>query len=149
MPDDLVAVVGTRRTMKELVDGTIRVQIDIDPPHRAAFLKHFPEIDMAVVIAPMTPQAAVREMQPEVPKGGPLAQLAGRWCEDIGFRVWLADNFGNAIADADAAAEAVREICGVKSRAEIDHKFDAREMFEDVIRIPYSQHLKELAGEHA
>ena len=47
------AVAGTRRSMKELVDGTIRVQIDIDPPHRAAFLRLFPEIDMAVALAPL------------------------------------------------------------------------------------------------
>lgn len=47
------AVAGTRRAMKELVDGTIRVQIDIDPPHRAAFLRLFPEIDMAVALAPL------------------------------------------------------------------------------------------------
>lgn len=47
------AVAGTRRSMKELVDGTIRVQIDIDPPDRAAFLRLFPNIDMPVALAPL------------------------------------------------------------------------------------------------
>lgn len=45
---DALAVIGTRRTMKELVDGTIRVQIDIDPQYRTAFLEQFSEIDIAV-----------------------------------------------------------------------------------------------------
>lgn len=48
-------VSGTRRAMKELVDGTIRVQIDIDPQHRKDFLRLFGEIDMPVAIAPLAP----------------------------------------------------------------------------------------------
>ena len=48
-----VAISGTRRAMKELVDGTIRVQIDIDPPFRAAFLSMFPDIDMPIALAPL------------------------------------------------------------------------------------------------
>lgn len=39
--------------MKELVDGTIRVQIDIDPMYRELFFKLFGQIDMPVAIAPM------------------------------------------------------------------------------------------------
>lgn len=49
----ITAVSGTRRSMKELVDGTIRVQIDIDPPQRADFLRLFPSIDMPVALAPL------------------------------------------------------------------------------------------------
>lgn len=51
------AVVGTRRAMKELADGTIRVQVDIDPPHRKAFLELFSDIDMPVVMARFNPAA--------------------------------------------------------------------------------------------
>lgn len=47
------AVAGIRRTMKELVDGTIRVQVDIEPQYRDAFLKLFPQIDMPVALAPL------------------------------------------------------------------------------------------------
>lgn len=49
------AVAGVRRTMKELVDGTIRVQVDIDPKYRGEFLKLFPSIDMPVALAPLIP----------------------------------------------------------------------------------------------
>lgn len=47
------AVSGTRRSMKELVDGTIRVQIDIDPMYREVFFRLFGQIDMPVAIAPI------------------------------------------------------------------------------------------------
>ena len=47
------AVSGTRRAMKEMADGTLRVQIDIDPPQKKAFLELFPNIDMAVGLAPL------------------------------------------------------------------------------------------------
>lgn len=41
--------------MKELVDGTIRVQVDIDPKYRASFLELFPSIDMPIALAPLMP----------------------------------------------------------------------------------------------
>ncbi len=59
------AVSGTRRSMKELVDGTIRVQIDIDPPQRADFLRLFPSIDMPVALAPLVPEASIEKPSPE------------------------------------------------------------------------------------
>lgn len=39
--------------MKELVDGTVRVQIDIDPAFRDEFFKLFGKIDMPVALAPL------------------------------------------------------------------------------------------------
>ena len=55
---DITAVSGTRRAIKELVDGTIRVQVDIDPRFRRQFFDLFPDIDTAVALAPLSPQAA-------------------------------------------------------------------------------------------
>lgn len=49
------AISATRRGIRELADGTIRVQVDIDPPYRADFHKLFPEIGMPVAIAPLAP----------------------------------------------------------------------------------------------
>ena len=56
---DPVAVSGTRRAIKELVDGTIRVMVDIDPRFRKQFFELFPEIDAAVALAPLSPKAAI------------------------------------------------------------------------------------------
>jgi hypothetical protein len=47
------AISATRRSMKELVDGTLRVQLDIDPAYRDDFLRLFSKIDMPVAIAPL------------------------------------------------------------------------------------------------
>ncbi|HFD86880.1 MAG TPA: hypothetical protein ENJ35_04295 [Gammaproteobacteria bacterium] len=47
------AIAGTRKAFKELVDGTLRVQIDIEPRNKAQFHKLFPEIDMPIAIAPL------------------------------------------------------------------------------------------------
>ncbi len=44
------AISGTRRTVRELVDGTLRVVIDVEPMHKAQFLKLFPEVDMPVAM---------------------------------------------------------------------------------------------------
>lgn len=55
------AVAGTRRTMKELVDGTIRVQIDIDPKDAEMFRRLLPHVDMPVALAPLVPGYELRE----------------------------------------------------------------------------------------
>lgn len=47
------AISGTRRSMKELSDGTVRVQIDIDPQFRDQFFAAFGQIDMPVALAPL------------------------------------------------------------------------------------------------
>jgi len=47
------AISGTRRQYKEMADGTLRVQIDIDPAFKKIFLELFPTIDMPVAIAPL------------------------------------------------------------------------------------------------
>lgn len=54
--EEPTAVSGTRRRVKELVDGTLRVEIDIDPMQKRAFLKLLPEIDMPIAIAPLATQ---------------------------------------------------------------------------------------------
>ncbi|HDR9497074.1 TPA: hypothetical protein QDC06_000261 [Burkholderia cepacia] len=59
---DPQAISGTRRAIKEMADGTIRVQIDIDPRFRSAFWTLFPNIDMPVALAPL--EAAFERNQP-------------------------------------------------------------------------------------
>lgn len=49
------AVAGVRRTMRELVDGTLRVQIDIEPKDADTFRRLLPHVDMPVALAPLLP----------------------------------------------------------------------------------------------
>lgn len=88
---------------------------------------------------PVTPPA------PEKPKGGPLAKLAGMWCNDPEFLVW-ANSVTHAgifwhLEDAEEAAEFIRELCEIQSRAELDSNPAAAEKFHSLIRGPYQKHL--------
>lgn len=154
MSDDVAAVSGTRRQIKELVDGTLRVQIDIEPIHKGAFLKLFPEIDVPVALAPLRAVAIPPQQEPPTTlKGGPLATLAGRWCNEAAFHAWLQNhqpvawNAAKESVDGDEhglsgiAAQAIRMICGVHSRAQLDHDVHAKATFNRAIREPYRAFL--------
>lgn len=67
---DVQIISGTRRAMKEMADGTLRVQIDIDPKFRAAFFAAFGQIDMPVAIAPLVADFEQRAPEPEKTEDG-------------------------------------------------------------------------------
>lgn len=91
----------------------------------------------------------------EIPKlkGGELSRLAGIWCLDERFQNWLQTFYMIAWTDAGAyeeldeerAAHVVRWLCAVTSRADLDHNAEAKALFDELFRIPYSQYLKENA----
>lgn len=59
------AVAATRRSYKELVDGTLRVQIDIEPSDKATFLELFPEPGLGMAVAALRVSSPVpHEQQP-------------------------------------------------------------------------------------
>jgi len=68
-------------------------------------------------------------------KGGDLARLCGIWCNDAKFQRWI------GAPDADTASAKVRFMCGVESRAELDHNPTAAQIFHNAIRKPYRDHL--------
>ena len=74
----MTAISATRRQMKEMADGTIRVQVDIDPAFRAAFLQAFPSIDMPIALAPLVRDFERRPETPKEQKGGAGASEADR-----------------------------------------------------------------------
>lgn len=154
------AISGTRRAIKELVDGTIRVQIDVDPQHRKAFFALFPEIDSPVALAPLKPEATsnvipIRDSPPEhAPKGGDLSKLAGMLCADTGFQKWISESCpdfawptvteeaGIEGNQEELAAVMVRNWCKVKSRAELDHNPAAAKVFHEEIRKPWLERAR-------
>lgn len=133
------AVTGTRRGIKELVDGTIRVSVDIDPEFRKTFFASFSEIDMKVALAPMVPES---QQQPEPKeKPGPLCRLAVQWCQDERFQEWAYNQ--NAHDQNEAGAKQfICETCGIESRKELDTNPEAADKFHRLIRIPYSKYLE-------
>lgn len=130
----MTAVSGTRRTMKELVDGTIRVQIDIDPIYRQQFLKLFPSIDMPVAIAPLM----VEQTPESKPAFAPVAyrQQAAMLCKDMDFHeFWRETHPNDKIADnEDEQAELLRNFLRIKSRSEIDTNPEVAKVFAAVVR---------------
>lgn len=137
------AVSGTRRAIKELVDGTVRVQIDIDPECRRDFFRMFPEIDTRVAIAPLKANA---KADADKPKGGELARLAGYFCGDPEFQLWIESRYQDNLPPeiggeegVERAAVIVRAVCGVQSRAELDHNREAAVAFHERIRKPWNE----------
>lgn len=147
---DMSVISGTRRGMKELVDGTIRVQIDIDPIHRAEFFAAFSRIDMPVALAPLVanferikPVDDAKHIEHEnniepsnnkvstvsttasTPhqKGGELAKWAGILSNDPYWWEWLGEylNLERPLESEQFAAAALRSHLKIESRAELDH----------------------------
>ena len=141
-----LAVVGIRRTMRELVDGTIALTVHIEPLQRLDFLRLFPDVDMPVALAPLDPTAAaVANPEPSFPsegsepptagplKGGKLAQDAAIICATAEFQHFV-ELQGVEPVGEESAAEYVRVYCDVDSRAELDHNPKAADRFASLMR---------------
>lgn len=88
---------------------------------------------------PVPPQPAEPQ---EERKGGPLARLAGIWCADPGFRAWVSSHYNTRVGNPEEAADVIRKVCGIPSRAELDHDPRARTLFDQHFRIPYNRYLQ-------
>jgi hypothetical protein len=128
------AISGTRRTAKQLVDGTWAVTVHIDPSCSSDFLRLFPNVDMPVALAPLT-----LDFEQKQEKGGPLAKLAGQWCSDAGFWKFLATKHNWQCGSSDDAADCIRERCGIGSRAELDNNEEAAALFHEHFRLPFME----------
>lgn len=96
MSDEQQAIAGVRKAVKELVDGTLRIQIDIEPRDKAAFHRLFPEIDTPVAIAPMQlkPQADSWGQEARQLKQSGFFRMPAVWREiasDAVYLRWLVD----------------------------------------------------------
>lgn len=70
--------------------------------------------------------------KPEKPKGGRLAMRAGIICAEPAFWRFLEHDNGWTVEDADSAAQKLRHICCVESRANLDHDKVAAARFNDL-----------------
>lgn len=143
MDDDLPSVIsGTRRQVRELVDGTLEVKFHVDPSFKAAFHRLFPNIDTPVAIAPLVADFERREPKQEEPKGGPLCKLAAIWCKDEDFWKWLIEVKKLGAVDEELAAIWIRDTCGIDSRRELDQNEWAAERFQRSVRAPFMEWSK-------
>ena len=130
----MTAISATRRTGRELADGTLRVQFDIEPRDVPQFHKLFPSVDTPVAIAPLVRDF---ERRPEAPKDQPKGGAGAKWlamrCAEPAFWEFLAPmSSGNAPTNEAAAAIVVREYLQIASRAEVDTDPDAKARFDEL-----------------
>lgn len=150
------AIEASSVQVKTMADGTLRLSVDIEPRHaRDAFaLFGTPGTPMALAALKTAAQQdsePIPASQPETPKGGAMAKLAGMWCGDTAFIDWLAVRYTREWTIArngqpqaplrDRAAEVLRLVCDIDSRAELDNDQSAAARFQSLIRGPYMKHI--------
>lgn len=131
----MTAIEATFVRAQTMVDGTLRLIVDVEPRDAVAAFGLFGQPGTALALAALKP-GAQPEPEPERPKGGHLAVLAARWCESPIFWRFL-DSHGFPTSNAAEAANHVRSYCGVDSRAELDHNGSAALIFHSDFRLPY------------
>jgi len=134
-------------SVKTMADNTLRLTVDIEPRHAKAAFALFGERGTAVALAALKaahePDQAPQP-EPETIKGGELSKWAAMRCQDPAFRAWLATQ-GPSRQDwntTDGAADTIRAICHITSRAELDHNKAAAAIFNERIRRPWLEHTE-------
>lgn len=68
------------------------------------------------------------------PRPRKLSSIAGALCNDPNFRAWAAATYGDTFPDAEAAAQLIRGLCGVESRADLDTNDQAAKLFREILK---------------
>lgn len=83
-------------------------------------------------------------VRPRVPsterKGAALSRAAAMMCNGERFQRWVVARVGAApegVSASQHAAQYVRKICGITSRAQLDHNAQAASLFHEVVRKPF------------
>lgn len=73
-------------------------------------------------------------------KGAALSRAAAMMCNGAKFQRWVVSRIGAApegVSASQHAAQYVRDMCGIASRAELDHNATAAGVFHTAIRKPF------------
>ncbi len=88
-----------------------------------------------------TSGAAVRPRVPSTErKGAALSRAAAMMCNGAKFQRWVVSRIGAApdgVSASQHAAQYVRDICGITSRAQLDHNAQAANLFHEAVRKPF------------
>lgn len=146
----MTAIQAASIRCRTMADGTLRLELDVEPRDAQAAFRLFGSPGTAVALAAIKPDA--QQEAPEKPKGGAAAKWLGQMCGDAAFVLWLATTHGkqwsatyemHGADTAKHAAATVRAICEVQSRAEIDNDPAAFARFEERIRRPWIEATRE------
>lgn len=76
-----------------------------------------------------------KDVDPKLAKEGELLiQKAGVLSKNLRFRSWLYTGHGAEGTEVHHAEDAIRHLCGIKSRAEFRDNFKARDIFKQLVR---------------
>lgn len=128
-----------------MADGTLRLVLDIEPRNAQAAFTLFGSPGTPVALAALRSLKVVSMEEEEKPKGGPLCQWVAMRCNEQEFQLWLSVHFpkiwpGTTGKPHERAAEVVRQVCEIESRAEIDNDEGAYERFHELIREPWKKY---------
>lgn len=138
---------------RTMADGSLRIECEVEPRHAQAAFALFGAPGTPMALAAL--KAATHEPEKaDKPKGGLLSQWAAMRCDEAEFQDWLREHFNThwwsalrrvgaddgKVKTADVAAECVRRVCGVKSRAEFDTDPRAAARFDQYVRHPWQKH---------
>jgi len=133
---------GASVSVKTMSDGTLRLSIDIEPRNAQAAFILFGAPGRAVALAALVDGHGAVQEQSEPVKGRHWAKLAGMWCEDADFWAFMESTGVHTVRDPASAADAVRAVCRINTRAELDHDARALEVFNSQIRYPFMRWMQ-------
>ena len=143
--DQPAAIMGCTRTVRTTVDGSLLIQLEIEPRHAQAAFALFGAPGTPVAMARIMPEAAQSQARRDAaapPKGGALCKLAGIFCNDENFRAWLRRTYDPLPQTEEEAGQIIRQVCKVTSRSYLDHDEQAARRFHQQFRLPYAAWLE-------
>jgi hypothetical protein len=147
----MTAISAAAMRVRTMADGSLRIEVEVEPQdaQQAFALFGRPGAPMALA-ALAVGHAAVKESEPlqqsDKPKGGARSQWVAMRCNEPAFQQWLCRAFPldwrrlPSETASGVAANVVRKVCGIESRAELDANPAAAKYFDELIRAPYALH---------
>jgi hypothetical protein len=118
-----------------LVDGTLRVTMDVEPKDAKAAFELFGRPGVPMALAALKPARA----EPRKSEVGPVCQWAVLRCQDPVFRGFL------GARDEEEAKAIICKACGIESRKELDTDERALEVFHKKFRLGYVEWQRQQA----
>jgi hypothetical protein len=135
--NDKAMVECSTGTLRTLVDGTVRITIDIEPPHRDTALKAFSQPGTPCVLAVLTKEVAKKEMvkaeerkADRCPQAIEYHKKNGKWpsntadaiCKEYNFFLYLESvSETNLTPEYDDLDTKLKFLCGeLESKSELD-----------------------------
>src|SRR5262245_26819021 len=125
---------------RKVLQLIVEVPIEQAPEVHAAFGEPSPDGTTWVAVARINPnhdqlrEQLVGSVEMERRRGGRLAQRAGLMCQEPYFWRFLSDRCGHLIQDAIEAADVMRDLLKIGSRADLDHDPVAADAFRRLDR---------------